>query len=344
MSDCTCCDECQPFDHPARFSFIYVQIVISIMLIFLMAQFVIVMFKKRKDILKYHDTISSFCACKHGWENRFLLIFTLVVSANMLCMHFEEYNSRTWDIDHHQQISLLIIFLFEITCIISFPFVGIFYTEGKHPDPNKHNKDYECPYGNCHIETSQKFHRCGAYLFMLGLCCTSIVWGVFFLNEWFEYTQLYPLAIFCLVWAVLQFIGGIVFVVLQIILSKNYRIKEAFQTGQNWRQSTQLDLELSKLDDDNAILKENKQHTYKQLDTTAEDEHYDVFTSQETEYDVYKDKDEIGTEQQRYRLIATKLRYFSFAVEGIVAASVIALCSLNTILRMVVDGERDIWN
>ena len=92
-----------------------------------------------------------------------------MVSANLLCMHFEEYNGRVWTIDEQDEIRLFILFLVEIICIVSFPFVGIFYCEGKHPDPSLHNKDYECPYGNCSIETSQIFHRCGAYTFLLGM-------------------------------------------------------------------------------------------------------------------------------------------------------------------------------
>ena len=68
-------------------------------------------------------------------------------------------------------------------------------------------------------------------------------------------------------------------------------------------------------------------------------ESYDFFTSQETEYMVYKDEIPVGTEQQKYRLIATKLRYVSFAVEGIVAASVIALVTMNTIIRMLFENE-----
>ena len=168
---CSCCNECEQgtLKQPARFSFVYVQIVVAVLLIFLMAQFMISMFKKRKDILKYHDTVSSFCACKHGWENRFLLMFTLIVSATMLCMHFEEYNGRVWQTEDSDEAKLFIIFIVECVCIMVFPFVGIFYCEGKHPDPNMHNKDYECPYGNCSIKTSEKFHRCGAYLFLLDI-------------------------------------------------------------------------------------------------------------------------------------------------------------------------------
>ena len=159
------------------------------------------MFKKRKDILKYHDTISSFCACKHGWENRFLLMFTLIVSATMLCMHFEEYNGRVWQVDETDEAKLFIIFMVECICIVVFPFVGIFYCEGKHPDPNLHNKDYECPYGNCSIKTSEKFHRCGAYLFLLGMTintCYSILHSVYF--DIFHHQQGYVVRVLCGEW------------------------------------------------------------------------------------------------------------------------------------------------
>ena len=174
---------------------------------------------------------------------------------------------------------------------------------------------------------------------------------------------------FSLIWAVLQLALGVVFVVLQIILTKNYRIKDAWQPGEIFRQRTQLDFELSEIenefadqdenevtDDDKARLKgsdagdkggeKQKIQNLSQIDESNEFIHendknvsYDFFSSQGTEYKIYKDTAPVGSEQQKYRLIATKLRYVSFAVEGIVAASVIALVTMNTIIRMLFENE-----
>ena len=91
--NCSSC--CNDTEH-IRFSFVYVQICISLVLIILMIQFMVSIYQQKQDILKYHDTISSFCACKNDWNNRFLLMFTFMASANLLCPLFEEFNSRNW--------------------------------------------------------------------------------------------------------------------------------------------------------------------------------------------------------------------------------------------------------
>ena len=85
-------------------------------------------------------------------------------------MHFEEYNGRVWELDKETELWLFILFLFECFFIVVFPFVGIFYVKGKDPEIDHHNEVYECPFGDLSIKTSEKFHRFGAYLFLLGLC------------------------------------------------------------------------------------------------------------------------------------------------------------------------------
>ena len=105
------------------------------------------------------------------------------------------------------------------------------------------------------------------------------------------------------------------FVILQNVLHRDYRIKEAWQNGELFRQRTQLDLIL----EDSAL--------------EEDDETNGMMEDHE------KSRDRIGSEQQKYRLIATKLRYVSFAIEGIVAFSVIALVTMNTLIRMSIDNE-----
>ena len=300
----------------------YIQIIVAALMVFLMAQFVVSMLQKHKDIYKYYDTISSFCAYKNGWENRFLLIFTLVVSSNLLCMHFEEFNRRDWDITDAEHADFLIIFLVECACILVFPLVGIFYTEGKHPDPQLRNDNFECPYGNCNIKTSEKLHRCGAYMFLLGLCYTSIFWGGYFVRV-FADTSNYALGLFSLVWSVLQAVGGLVFVALQAVLGRNYRVKEAWQTGQMFRQLTQLDLELSDVDVLKSLSDAGQGNLQKENSPTPTGNVFEL----------------IGEQQTKYRLVATRLRYLSFVVEGVTAASVIVLATMNTMIRLWFDSH-----
>eukprot|EP01083_Nonionella_stella_P001816 5212_1 len=323
-----CCSECNGVSNihtPARFSFMYVQMVWGFILIVLGAQFLFTMCHKRKDILKYHDTISSFCAYKHGWENRFLLIFTFIVSANMLSILFEEYNSRYWKIEAIKEWELSVLFLCDCVFIGVFPFVGIFYTRGNHPDPLKHNKDYECPYGNCRIETSEILHMIGAYLFILGLCCTSVVWGVLFVLQ-FAGTNYHGLGVFSLTWSVLQSVVGIAFVVLQMVLSHSFTIKDAWLPGKEFRQKSQeLQLHLD------AHLMRCRVNT----NVSEERETDDGDTEpEEVQNDADKKEDVIGEDQQQCRLVATKLRYASFVVEALVVVSVIALFIMNTVIRM----------
>lgn len=154
---------------------------------------------------------------------------------------------------------------------------------------------------------------------MKGLCVTSIIWGALFVQRFEAGDWYYPLGVFSLVWACVQLCGGIAFVVLQQVLHRNYRVKEAWQPPATFRQRTQLDLILELSDEDN-----------------AEDETDGMVNSVSSE----KMRNEfVGSEQQKYRLIATRLRYVSFAVEALVSASVIALVTMNTIIRMTIENE-----
>merc|ERR1719203_1521845 len=85
--------------------------------------FFVHVYQSKDEIYKIHDTISSFCADKNSWGNRFLLIFTCIVGLNMLCLHVEEYNSRPNESD--------VLFGFTVFCIFQLPLVGICYTRGK---------------------------------------------------------------------------------------------------------------------------------------------------------------------------------------------------------------------
>ena len=155
-------------------------------------------------------------------------------------------------------------------------------------------------------------------------------------------TKYGALSIFCMIWSVIQATGGIAFVVLQIILTKNYRVKEAFQPPKLFRQRTQLDLDEMINDDENddeeeddvavQLAKSNKSENGNVRNITDSEQHSNNYFD---EYEVYReDAKNVGSKQQKYRLIATKLRYVSFAVEGIVAASVILNATFSTIIRI----------
>eukprot|EP01084_Bolivina_argentea_P292675 503221_1 len=332
-----------------KFSFVYFQILVSIVMAFLVTQFMISIWKKRKDILKYHDTISSFCAWRHGWENRFLLIFTLITSLNLLCLHFEEFNSRYWNTTRTSDMVLLIIFLVECICILSLPLTGIFYTRGNHPDASTHNEDYECPYGNCKITTSEFFHMLGAYMFMLGLCVTSIVWASFYLSI-FSDTKFFGLAVFSMCWAVIQLALGILFAVLQLILDHNYKIKVAFQTSKIFTSVVVLDnnsdseSEHVKLKSKNTKKEETMDNDLNEFRRCNTDIAHDIAMDDNIS-NFKEDINTIGAEQQKYRLIATKLRYVSFVVEGLTGISVILFCTFSTIMRIVFDHSQQkyVW-
>ena len=277
----------------------------------------IIMYTKRKDILKYHDTISSFCAFCHTWENRFLLMFCLIVTSNLLCLQFEEFNAR---ISYQAYDAQIILFVIEIICIMSFPLVGIFYTEGKHPDPSQHNKDYECPYGTCNIKTSEKFHKCGAMTFFTGLTITSIIWSIIFLTSWKDSQNYYSIAIGFTVWSVFQLILAICFILVQIILAKHYRIRKAYD-----RIHTQ-DVD----DDDGDIVGNNDETEKMELQTIKDEDENEEMKDAKVERQLTEEE---ITEQNKYILIATKLRYASFAMEGTWAASVIAITTLMSLVR-----------
>eukprot|EP01084_Bolivina_argentea_P206305 352269_1 len=319
-----CCDQCNISREPTRFSFVWIQIFVSVMLIILMLQFMVSVYQKRKDILKYHDTISSFCACKHGWENRFLLMFTFTASANLLCMHFEEFNTRNWTTvtTNQQDRRLFIMFISEVICIMCLPLVGIFYTRGNDPNPERRNKDYKCPYGTCKIQTSEKVHIFGSYVFLIGLCITSIMWSSFYMDYFIQYhKQYYAMSIFFTVWSGLQLVMGAVFVIFQIILTKYYLVKDAFESPRVFRSVTNLDVYEDYLNSD-----ERDEFTENNNENKIDYHEYD---DQELQIELSV----VGREQQMYRLIATRLRYFSFAVEGIVSASVLLMVTFSTLLR-----------
>ena len=291
-------------------------------------------------ILIYHDTISSFCACKKDWNNRFLLMFTFIVSGNLLCMHFEEFNTRNWSsvTTEEEDRKLFIMFLCELVCIVSLPLVGIFYTRGNNPDPEKRNKDYQCPYGTCKIETSEKLHQLGAYVFLIGLCVTSIMWSSHYLDYFSNHHEdYYPLAIFFMVWSCLQLFLGLVFVIIQLILGRYYLVKEAFEPPEIFRSLTDV-RDGSNSRNSREIVVPNKYKQYSSVDDLDDNDDNDI--EQETknltgleEMDTINHEEEVGAEQQKYRHIATRLRYFSFALEGIVAGSVILMVTFSTLVR-----------
>ena len=113
-------------DNIQQFSFVYFNFgIVFVCFIFWVLFIYALSREKRRSIRYYHDTISSYCASSDSWENRFLLTFTMLIAMNGLCMYTEEYNSRKNDHNKH-----LWLFLLECSAFASFPFVGIFYTEG----------------------------------------------------------------------------------------------------------------------------------------------------------------------------------------------------------------------
>eukprot|EP01083_Nonionella_stella_P046224 123750_1 len=299
--------ECEP--EKLKFSFAYIQTAISAILIILCWQFAITIYSKRQGILKYHDTISSFCAYSHNWENRFLLMLCIITSANLMCLHFEEFNAR--GIDDHVDLQI-ILFIVDLLCIASFPLVGIFYTRGNHPDTSRHNKDYECPHGTCNIETSEKLHKCGAMGFFCGLSLTSIVWSVVFLLTWDE--EHHDAAIGLTVWSVSQLIMAGWFGTIQAVLVKKYRVTDVYD-----RVNTEEVDDIQGIDAD-----DEEENDTKKNEETSDIERQSMETAKISD---------VNTEQRRYRMVATKLRYVSFFVEAMWGASVVALTTTLCLIR-----------
>ena len=174
-----------------------------------------------------------------------------------------------------------------------------------------------------------------------------MVWGLFFLHV-FESTNenphLYPLGVFSLVWSIGNLVLCIIFVVIKVILGRSYRIKEAWEPGIVFRQKTHLDLELSRFDTESHLL------SMKQIDEMNEESPSPkMFTpaltqrdglSSVSELEVIGAEDRIGAQQMKYRYLATKLRYCSFILEGLIGISTITLVAMNAIIRMWVDEHK----
>eukprot|EP01083_Nonionella_stella_P187669 690118_1 len=111
---------------PHDVSFVYFNILLNGMASILLIFFFIYAYNERSKIYGRHDTISSFCAERNSWGSRFLLSFTCIVGVNMLCLHVEEYNSRSYETNGW--------FWVEIAVILPLPLVGMCYTKGKRYD------------------------------------------------------------------------------------------------------------------------------------------------------------------------------------------------------------------
>eukprot|EP01083_Nonionella_stella_P092727 259651_1 len=194
----------------AYFSYVYMNFIVTAVILIFLAGFTAVSWEKRKTVFEYHDTISSFCAGPKGsWENRFLLFFTVTVSYNLMFLHFEEYNSRA---DSHETIDV-ILFAIEITVIFLFGTVGVLYTPGNNPRTT--NESYESGlFGEINITISSALHSLFAVLFLGVLTMVNVAYS-------YVIIQRYPLKKWTnilLIWSVLNVLFGISFIVAQIIL------------------------------------------------------------------------------------------------------------------------------
>lgn len=69
---------------PATISFVYFSVAINILLVLSLSTFAYQAYLNRESIARYHDTISSFCADRNSWQNKYLLAFSIAVSLNRL--------------------------------------------------------------------------------------------------------------------------------------------------------------------------------------------------------------------------------------------------------------------
>ena len=192
-----------------------------------------------------------------------------------------------------------------------------------------------------------KLHSLGAYAFLGGMGSTSVVWGVFFVRIFKDAeSHMFGLGVFSLCWSIWQLLMCGVFVAVKLVLKRDYRIKEAWSPGIIFRQRTNLDLELSQFASESLISR-------KRIDemiaiTPIERRNLDVIDEKMGSADSFSIsggggqdpvEDLIGTQQMKYRYVATKLRYFSFVLEGLIGSSAIMLVTMNTIIRMYVDDH-----
>lgn len=191
----------------SHISYVYMNFFVMAFLLFFLAEFLGLSIKKGTTITKYHDTISSFCASKGTWENKFLLIFTLVSSFDLMFLHFEEFNSREV---HNQEY--VILFILEIVIIFLFSIVGILYTQGNNPSDQ--NETYESAHWKLDIRVSAWLHAICALLFLVGLTGINLGYAIM-LNlrhpghKW---------SIIMLIWNLFNILVGIAFITVQCIL------------------------------------------------------------------------------------------------------------------------------
>ena len=197
-----------------QFSYVYMNfIVCGVVSIFLIG-FMIQTFRMGSTIKHYHHTISSFCAKKGSWENRFLLFFTTVVGYNLMFLHFEEFNSR-------QNLETIEYWLFgaEITVIFLFTLVGVFYTSGNNPSTR--NAALETGCGNISIALSSAVHSVCAMLFFGVLTAINFGYCMVMYQRFPE--KKWTVILFG--WAIFSVINGASFLIMQIVLAR-YRNKE----------------------------------------------------------------------------------------------------------------------
>lgn len=157
---------------PPSIPFVYFSIGVNIFLVLSLSTFGYQARLHRKSISKYHDTISSFCANRNSWQNRYLLAFCIAVSLNSLALHFEEFNSRG-----NEGMIINVLFFVEIGGFLLMPCIGIFYTRGN--DPNNQNTHYICTdqqWIQIPIKYSTFFHQIGSYSFVFLILISNSVY------------------------------------------------------------------------------------------------------------------------------------------------------------------------
>ena len=188
-------------------SYVYMNLVITAFALIFVIGFAYRVWNRFEEILEYHNTISSFCAQKNTWENRFLVIFTTIVSMNLMFLHFEEYNSR-----NEHSPTMITLFLIEIISIFLFILVGIFYTTGNNP--NNQNAEYEAAFGKLEIKLSGIIHTISAAIFFNIITAVNLGYAIHLVNIRPNKKWTYIL----LVWSILSIIIACIHILSQIMI------------------------------------------------------------------------------------------------------------------------------
>eukprot|EP01084_Bolivina_argentea_P292757 503394_1 len=175
----------------AQLSFVWGNIIISVILIIALCYYLYEAGYKKKFEF---PTISSAASSTDRWAHRFLIGFTCCTSFNLMCLHFEEFNSRPDD-----EWYVWILFGFELFAIIVYPLVGFcpsnpldgccrstseaqsveLAPEKTNNTENAIDDHLECCKDQWPISryASHFWHCVGAYGFFLILTVTNLIYG-----------------------------------------------------------------------------------------------------------------------------------------------------------------------